>query len=191
MEEPVFNKFLVNAHAYCLPKLIRLTDSKVDAEDAFMEAVYVLWKDLNSGKIKHRDNLKGLVYVMAKNLFLMTKRKATRGNTREYATDPSDLKILEAKAKKIQQEEEYDVLLKAENEQSELKDRLQKEVAFKMAFEKLGEKCQQLLTKFIVEKVRLKVIKDLLGFPSVDAVKMTKYRCKKNLVKAYKERTNR
>ena len=186
MEPAAFNRFLREAHAFCLPKLIRITDSKADAEDAFMEAIYVLWQDLNSGKVKHRDNLKGLAYVMSKNIFLMGKRKESRGKMREFSTDPTDLKILEGSSKNIQKEEEYDVLLKSENEQSELNQRLQREIAFKQAFEKLSEKCRELLTKFIVEKMRLKAIQEALGFPSVDAVKMRKYRCKKNLVKAFK-----
>lgn len=191
MVEVAFKELLVKANAYCLPRLIKLNASKADAEDAFMEAMYVFWEDEKAGKIKHRDNLSALIYVMAKNIWLMQKRKARRGQLQEYATDPADFKVIEGKTIGNDGAEDFDALIRSENEQVALEEKLKRELAFQHAFKQLSEQCRELLLKFIVEKVRLKELQEAMGFPSADAVKMAKYRCKRSLVGYFKEEKKR
>ncbi len=187
MEANAFKQLLLAAHAYAMPRLLKLCNSKADAEDAFMEAMYRFWEEEKAGKVKHEGNLSALIYVMAKHNWLMQKRKATRGQLREYATDPADFRVLEGKAKLGQEEEAFDLLIQSENRQAAFQVQQQKDLAFQRAFQLLKEQCRTLLIKSVVEKVRLKELQQVLGFPTVDAVKMAKYRCKKKLVDYFKK----
>ena len=181
MDPNDFKQWLVSAQQYCMPRLLRLTSSKADAEDAFMEAAFQFWQDLQAGKIKDNRNLKGLLFVMAKNIFLGQKRKQNRKSFREYPTDPQLLHTYEGNS-----DESYDELVqKEEKDQSLLADQ-QRKKAFDKAMKTLEKKCQNLLMKFIGHNVRLKELQESMGFSSTDAVKTAKYRCKKKLVDSFK-----
>ena len=178
MDDTAFKQFLLTAHAYCLPRLNKLTQSKADAEDVFMEAAYQFWSDLKAGKIKDQRNLKALLLVMAKNRYISLQRKRKRKSLQEHSTDP----VLMHQNAKAPKHESFDPLVEAEEEQEALLADQQRKTAFNKAMQKLDTKCRELLMRFIVEKERLKSLQESMGFASVDAVKMAKYRCKKKLV---------
>ncbi|MEM1319363.1 MAG: sigma-70 family RNA polymerase sigma factor [Bacteroidota bacterium] len=186
MNEGDFKRFLVEAHQYCLPRLVRLNAPRHDAEDAFMEAIYQFWRDIQDGKVSHEGNLKALVFVMSRNRWLGRLRKSRRGNLKEYNTDPVDLLNMDLEAYAGQDAAQFDLLIKQEEEDAAASKKASEEARFKHAFEQLNEKCRELLLRFIVEKKRLKDLQQSLGYVSVDAIKMAKMRCKKSLVKYYK-----
>ncbi len=187
MNEGEFKRFLVEAHKYCLPRLIRLNAPQHDAEDAFMESIYQFWRDMQDGKVSHTGNLKALVFVMSRNRWLGHIRKSRRGNLKEYNTDPVDLLNMDLQAYAGQDAENYDKLVQQEEVAAAAGKKKQEQATFQQAFQQLNEKCRQLLLKFIVEKTRLKELQKTMGFVSTDAIKMAKMRCKKSLVKYYKE----
>ncbi len=186
MDQKEFKQWLLSAQQYCMPRLIRMTKSKADAEDAFMEAAFQFWQDLQAGKVKDKRNLKGLLFVMAKNVFLGKKRKQNRKSFREYATDPQQLHVHEGNLMKSGEAEAYDSLVQQEEEMQALMADQQRKKAFNQAMKTLEKKCQQLLMEFIGHNVRLKELQQRMGFTSVDAVKTAKYRCKKKLVDSFK-----
>ena len=149
--------------------------------------MYGFWKEEKAGKLKHRDNLPAFIFVMARNIWLMQKRKAKRGQFQEYATDPQDFAFLENKAGPPQEEAAFNALIRSEEEEAAWEQQQQRDLSFQRAFQQLSEQCRHLLTQFIVEKVRLKDLQQQLGYSSADAVKMAKYRCKKNLVRFFKQ----
>jgi RNA polymerase sigma factor (sigma-70 family) len=183
MDETSFKQFLVKAHQYCLPRLKRLTGSEADAEDVFMEAAYQFWKDLQVGKIKDQRNLKALLFVMAKNRYLSLMRKRKRKSLQEYSTDPQIIHLHERQAANAS----FDELVQAEEAQETLLANEERSKAFQKAFQRLEKKCRDLLQQFILEKKRLKELQVQLDYPSVDAIKMAKYRCKKQLVDLFQE----
>ncbi|MCB0642122.1 MAG: sigma-70 family RNA polymerase sigma factor [Phaeodactylibacter sp.] len=183
MDDSAFKAFLLKAHAYCLPKLNRLTQSAADSEDVFMEAAYQFWKDLQSGKIKNQRNLKALLFVMAKNRYISLQRKRKRKSLQEHSTDPQ-LIHLESAAHQPQGNIP-DPLVEQEEAAAEAQVQQHRQQAFDRALQQLDAKCRELLLRFIVEKERLKDLAQSLGYPSVDAVKMAKYRCKEKLVEGF------
>ena len=189
MNEGEFKRFLVEAHTYCIPRLTRLNAPEHEAEDAFMEAIYQFWSDINAGKVKHDSNLKALVFVMSRNRWLGQLRKAKRGNLQEYSTNPMEMLNLDQKTYATKDATQFDLMVKKEEEEEKDLEKNRKKEAFQKAFKQLSDKCQQLLLQFIVEKQRLKNLQQSLGFISVDAIKMAKLRCKKSLVKYYKQIT--
>lgn len=182
MTEADFKKLLLIAHQYCLPRLNRLTQSQADSEDVFMEAAYQFWNDLQAGKIKDQRNLKALIFVMAKNLYLSQLRKRNRKSLKEYNTDPQMMHLHENKLDDDLSDAAFNLMIKKEEETKKLLENKQRNQAFDRAMKALEEKCQELLMQFIVHKTRLKTLQQKLGFASPDAVKTAKYRCKKKLV---------
>jgi len=191
MDNATFNELLVQAHKHCVERLINITNSKADAEDVFMDAMYAFWKNWQAGKIKHHNNLKGLIFVMAKNLWYNKKRKEQRSAVKEYATAPENISIYEGYNSDIYEEVSYNPLIKSELAALNDTENKARQKAFNAAMQRLDEKCQTLLKQSIVYKVRLKQLREKLGFVSVDAVKMAKHRCKKTLIKYYKAATNK
>jgi RNA polymerase sigma factor (sigma-70 family) len=183
MDETSFKQFLVKAHRYCLPRLKRLTDSEADAEDVFMEAAYQFWKDLQTGKINDQRNLKALLFVMAKNKYISLMRKRKRKSLQEYSTDPQIIHLHE----RGDASASFDQLVQAEEAQEAFLANEERTKAFQKAFQRLEKKCRELLEQFILEKKRLKELQQQLNFPSADAVKMAKYRCKKQLVDLFQD----
>ncbi|MEN0004336.1 MAG: sigma-70 family RNA polymerase sigma factor [Bacteroidota bacterium] len=183
MDRNSFDQFVVKAHEQCIPSLIKLTGSRADAEDVLMEALYKLWINLESGKVKHQANLKGYAFTMAKNIWINQKRKSVR----EYSTDPHELPLHENQPMPYASGEEFDPIVFQEEEEAALSLKLQEEKALHKALKKLDTSCKNLLTNFIVKKYSLKKLQEKMGLASTNAVKTAKYRCKKKLIALYKE----
>ena len=129
MNKEKFNLLLKEAYAYCIPRLIRLTNSKADAEDAFMESMYQLWRDLQEDKLKHKGNLKAYIYVNAKNKWLNKKRKLQGGKTKIYSSAPETIQLYEKNEHRGYHDDSFDPLVKAENQADlHLKDQTRKKL---------------------------------------------------------------
>ena len=182
MDKESFKQLLKDAHIYCIPRLIKLTNSKADAEDAFMEASYQLWQSLQTNKIKHQNNLKAFILVNARNKWLNKNRKEKGGKIKTYSSPSEVIETYTDQGNNIYNDENFDPLVKAENEaRLNLKDEKQKQ-ALKQALQQLNEKCRSLLIQSIVHKKKLKDLQQSLGFVSINAIKMAKSRCRKTLM---------
>ncbi|MFK7908299.1 MAG: RNA polymerase sigma factor [Chitinophagales bacterium] len=182
MNKEDFKQLLKEAYAYCIPRLMKLTNSKADAEDAFMESMYQLWQGLQEGKVKHRSNLKAFIYVNSKNKWLNKKRKDTGGKTKIYSSAPEDLQFYEKTDSNVHQDDSFDPLVVAENQaRLNLENKTRKD-ALNQAMKQLDKKCQSLLLQSIVHKKKLKDLQQSLGFVSINAIKMAKSRCRKALM---------
>ncbi|MEZ4886285.1 MAG: sigma-70 family RNA polymerase sigma factor [Chitinophagales bacterium] len=182
MDKESFTHFLKQAHTYCIPRLIKLTHSKADAEDVFMESIHQFWQDLQDNKVKHKGNLKAFIYISAKNKWLNIQRKEKGGKNKVYSKDTETIESLEDNKKKTYSDENFDPLIKAENQANKnLKDENRKK-AMNEAMKQLDKKCQSLLIESIAHKKKLKDLQKSLGFVSINAIKMAKSRCRKTLL---------
>lgn len=186
MNKESFKQFLKDAHEYCMPRLIRVTSSKVDAEDAFMEAIYQFWLDIQNNKIKHKGNLKALIFVSARNKWFNKNRKEKGGKTKMYNFSPETIEShVNNDNNTINHEESFDLLIKEENEiESNLKNE-QRIEAMNQALKELSPKCQTLLIQSIVYRKKLKDLQQSLGFVSMPAIKMAKSRCRKTFIQKF------
>lgn len=186
MDKENFKQFLKDAHKYCMPRLERLTPSTADAEDAFMEAIHQFWLDTQDDKVKHKGNLKALIFVSARNRWLNKNRRERGGKTRTYNFSPDSIEShIKNNDNTVNHEEKFDLLIKLENEiESNLKDE-QRIKAMNQTMKELGPKCRTLLVESIVYKKKLKDLQKPLGFVSIAAIKMAKSRCRKSFIQKF------
>jgi len=185
MHKTEFDKLFHEAHDYCIGYLLKITHSKVDAEDVFMDAIAMFWVLYKQGKIKHQSNLKAYIATMAKRLWFEKKRKEERH--KEYSQAP-EIVVQQAEANtNFNDTAVFDLLIKAETEQAQSTQLQARKKAFNAVFTTLGKKCQQLLISTIVYKIKMKDLMSTLNYGSVQTVKDAKYRCKKELIKKVRE----
>lgn len=182
MNQESFKQLLKDAYAHCIPRLMKLTNSKADAEDVFMESMYQLWQSVQEGKLKHRGNLKAFIYVNAKNKWLNKHRKAKGGKTKIYSAAPETLSTHENTDGNHPYDDSFDPLITAENQAQINLENQKRQAALNTAMKQMGKKCQSLLIQSIVHKKKLKDLQKSLGFVSINAIKMAKSRCRKALM---------
>ena len=118
-----------------------------------------------------------LVYVMAKNLFF--------GNYRKYKGHFNvSINSKNEEEKEVQLTgNEQDFITKAIEE----KEQYLKENNIKLAWEKLDDKCRNLLNATLIYKERQEDLIEKMNFKNTDTIKATKYRCLQYLKKYYYE----
>lgn len=181
--KPTFNQIFEECHTYCIANLIKLTSSKVEAEDLFSEAIAKYWVYSQQGKIKHQENVKAFVFVTAKRLWLDKKRKKQK----EYHVEESTMDVHMHKQSDANDMEAFNLLIEAENQVSAEKHYQTKMKHFKIAFEQLGERCQKLLKNRYVYNISTQEIADAFGFKSNRVAITTIFRCKQKFIKIYGE----
>jgi RNA polymerase sigma factor (sigma-70 family) len=177
MNQAEFKAFYTECWRYCKPRLRNLTTNQADIEDVFSEAIARFWVNSQAGKIAHFDNQFGLVYVMAKNLWLSNLRKE-KGH---FSISIS-----------AKEEDDFEIQLPADDQDFITKmisdkDNFLKEEKIKNAWEKLDLKCKELLNATIIYKERQEDLLEKMNFKNTDTVKATKYRCLQYLKKYYYE----
>jgi len=183
MNEKKFKELFDECQAFCLHRLNRLTRSKTDAEDVFMEAISRFWVDLQAGKVKHQKNIRGFLYIVAKRLWIDKTRKVQFQRTHLIGEANIELTV------KIQANQyytdTYDTLIQQETRTAKKQKMAEEKALLDRALAKLGKRCQNILVKSIVYKIPLKQIAQELGFSNANTVKVAKSRCKKQLIHAY------
>lgn len=185
MNKTEFDQLFHEAHDYCIGYLLKITHSKADAEDLFMEAIAMFWVLYKKGKIKHQNNPKAYIATIAKRLWFEKKRKKEKN--KEYTQAP-EIVAKQAEANtSLNDTAAFDLLIKGEVEQAQKAQHQVRKSNFKTVFSTLGKKCQQLLMATIVYKKKMKELMGVLGYGSIQTVKDAKYRCKKTLIKKMNE----
>ena len=179
--ETSFNQFFAECYPVFIRQLTGMTQSEAAARDAFMDALYKFWKKLVNGELGYRENLKGYLFVMAKNEWLQRKRTEKKQATFTLQADEVELYL--AKQPDNKEEENYNPLLQNELDKLLNKKQQQRVLAISAAFEELGEKCKRILRDTIVYKIKLKSLQHELGYASYNALKVAKYQCKASLLK--------
>jgi RNA polymerase sigma factor (sigma-70 family) len=176
MNQADFKAFYINCWKYCKPRLRQYIDNQADIEDVFSEAISRFWVNIQSEKVSHADNHFGLVYVMAKNIWLgQIRKEKNRYMVSIHTSNDDDSKGIQIS------DDEQNFLEKiiAETEQKETEQDIQK------AWGQLDGKCQDILTASIVYKEPQEKMIERLGIKNTDTAKATKYRCLQYLKKYY------
>jgi len=164
MNEQTFIHYL---YEHCYQKSIdglsqKAPEKQALIEDCVQEAIIHVWFLEEEGKLKHKSNLCGLVYRVARNIWLKQVNKTNK-------TEELDERISEALT-----EEMYDEIELCSKEAIRMQ-------AMKNAFESLGKKCKRLLKRFLVDETRLKSLVDELGYGSYNSIKSSKSQCARQL----------
>jgi RNA polymerase sigma factor (sigma-70 family) len=140
--------------------------SKDDANDVFQDAVIILFNQVKKDKYNVELELDGFLFAVAKNLWVDKVRREKRMLNRDFSMEVNHSDF---------------------NDQ--LKDLIVKEksAAFRKVFEKLDEKCRNILQYVIYDKLSMKEISEKMGYSNENVAKSNHYRCKQYLSKLVKE----
>lgn len=157
------NQVVLNTlYVRTLPKIKALIQkmkgSEDDALDIFQEAVIVLFRQVKMNKMNEVANLDGFIYRVSKNLFLNKLRQTNRFVEFNDRMDSPEEPSVEAHL--FMKESENDL---------------------KTLFDKIGDKCRELLKALIFDELNYEEAALKFGMASGEVVKTQKYRCKKKL----------
>ncbi len=161
MNDNEFKELYDSCAIYCMKVLQQWIRNRVDAEDAFAEAISIYWIRLKQGKIKNNNNIKAYVLKIALNYY----RNKVKANKREvdlalqnykYLTDffPETLQLGQSRSEEM-----------------------------KEAFKKLSEDCRKMLTARYVYGYKYEDIAEDMGRSSGNSVKVQTFRCTQYLFK--------
>ncbi len=132
-----------------------------DVKDIFQDALLTLIKKVKDGSYEQRSEIDGFLYGVARNMWYYKLRQ------KKNTSDIDDFQEIKAS----DQRADFYVY---ESERSQLIQGL---------FERLGQRCKELLTASIFDGKSLKEICAELGFSSINSAKTKNYKCKQRLIK--------
>ncbi|MBC6365212.1 RNA polymerase sigma factor [Algoriphagus sp. AK58] len=146
--------------------ILQNSGSEDDAADWIQEVMLVFVKMVREEKFRGESSIKSFLYSICKNVWIteLRRRKSTLARHERYEgeKDQIDLGITEQ-------------ISRNEN------------LKFVMGlFEKLGEKCKQVLTLFYFEELPMKEICERLDFSSEQVLRNKKYKCLQSLTEQVK-----
>ncbi|MEO0555742.1 MAG: sigma-70 family RNA polymerase sigma factor [Bacteroidota bacterium] len=142
---------------HCIRKLTLETNiSQEEAEDTFIDAIMNFREKLIGDKIDHLISEKAYIYKTCYNMYLVRLEQTKRWNRKL-----SDIEMLYYGAQG-KDDSEFD--------QNMLD-------ATKSAWNRLSEKCKDIISYFYVDKISMTEIAELMGLNNADVAKTTKSRC--------------
>lgn len=147
--------------------ILKNSGSKDDANDIFQDAVIILFNQVRLNKFNEAYSIDSFIYSVSRNLWIDKVRREKKFTA--YESPEQFASISEGN-------DHLDDLISKE-----------KTLAMKNVFNKLDEKCRQILNYVIHDKYSMKEIKEKMGYTSENVAKTTHYRCKqylKELVKS-------
>lgn len=124
-----------------------------DAQDVFQEAVTVLWLSVKEGRIVPDADPGGFLYRVAKNKWLDVVRSAAHRHMKVVHNEQ--------------------LLERRDDVHDDIEERL---VRLRGVYEKLDDKCRQVLDRFYYERKDLATIATEMGVEE-DSIRTIKYRC--------------
>jgi RNA polymerase sigma factor (sigma-70 family) len=131
-----------------------------EADDIFQDAVISLYKKIKTNELLEVENVEGYLYLICKNLWINRINKLNK-NTQIDALNEFEETSFDALFSIIEDEKRY---------------------AFEQLFEKVGERCKELLINVIYNQMSMDEIAEKLNFVNANAAKAHHYRCKQKLV---------
>jgi RNA polymerase sigma factor (sigma-70 family) len=141
--------------------IIQNSGSADDAADLIQEVMLVFVKLVSEEKYRGEASVKSFLYSICKNLWIteLRKRKSTEARHDRYEGEKDQL--------------ENDISTQISKNEN---------LKFVMdLFDKLGEKCKQVLTLFYFDELPMKEISEKLEFSSEQVLRNKKYKCLQNL----------
>jgi RNA polymerase sigma factor (sigma-70 family) len=141
--------------------ILQNSGSADDAADLIQEVMLVFVKLVSEEKFRGEASIKSILYSISRNLWIteLRKRKSTSARNERYEGEKDQL-------------------------DTNISDQISRNENLKFVmdlFEKLGEKCQQILTLFYFEEYSMKEICEKLDFSSDQVLRNKKYKCLQSL----------
>lgn len=141
--------------------ILQNSGSADDAADLIQEVMLVFVKLVSEEKFRGEASIKSILYSISRNLWIteLRKRKSTSARNERYEGEKDQL-------------------------DNNISDQISRNENLKFVmdlFEKLGEKCQQILTLFYFEEYSMKEICEKLDFSSDQVLRNKKYKCLQSL----------
>ncbi|MEQ9405059.1 MAG: sigma-70 family RNA polymerase sigma factor [Cyclobacteriaceae bacterium] len=153
---------------YCVKKLISSRNcSTHDAEDLFIDAVIILRNNILQEKITDLGSVRAYLFKTCENIFLA--------------------KLKKEKSEENKHSEIKEIYYSNESENGDISWNNEIVNATKEAWSQLREKCQDILSYFYVDNLRMKEIAELMNFTNSDVAKTTKARCYKKFMQTAHE----
>ena len=156
------------AHLYqeTLPKvrvyIIKNSGTKEEADDLFQDAVIVFFQKVKEGSFNNNHEIDGFIYTICKNLWInINKRKKVNQKYVDHSMHEH----------------------RPEDNQLDQVINKEKESAMHQLFNKLDERCRQLMKSIIYDRKSMTEICEELGYKNEQVAKATKYRCNQTLIK--------
>ncbi|MBN8703686.1 MAG: sigma-70 family RNA polymerase sigma factor [Bacteroidetes bacterium] len=137
-----------------------------EAQDIFQDAVVAFYKYVLAGQFKEGNSVTGFIYSISRNLWINRAKQKNRlvGNIENH----TDVQFDGA-----------DAYTQTVSKERALK--IQEILAM------LGERCKELLTYSIFNKMSMEDISQKMGFSNADTAKTKNYKCKQRLIQLVKE----
>ena len=136
--------------------------SKADAEDTIQEVLVVFIDMVIKDKYRAEASVKSFLYTLTRNLWISEIRK--RSSTLKRNTTYED-------SRELIEKDISDYLVYYESQK-----------LIMTLFEKLGEKCNQILTYFYFNNYSMKEILDKVEYGNEQVLRNKKYKCLKSLI---------
>jgi RNA polymerase sigma factor (sigma-70 family) len=141
--------------------ILQNSGSADDAADLIQEVMLVFVKLVSEEKFRGEASIKSILYSISRNLWIteLRKRKSISARNERYEGEKDQL-------------------------DTNISDQISRNENLKFVmdlFEKLGEKCQQILTLFYFEEYSMKEICEKLDFSSDQVLRNKKYKCLQSL----------
>ncbi len=142
--------------------IINNNGSKDDAADIIQETIIAFIEIVEANKFRSESSIKSFLFSITRNLWLTELRKRSSADNRN--------KIFE-KSKDTTEQEVVHHLIRREHFST-----------IRQLFEKLGDKCKQLLTLVYYEDLSMNdIIKMMPGYQNEQVLRNKKYKCMKQL----------
>lgn len=156
-----FQKLYRKLYDKTFPSIKNLTKSSIQAEDAFMEGLYIFLEHFFIGKRTLPENIFNYFYRMCYNIWYDSHLK------QKYSPIFNDqLKVQDAEYPELESQVPHNHL---------------KQVALAKAIERLEGLCKKIFQLHIEDGKKLKNLWSELGFKNYQSLVQTNYRCKKKL----------
>ncbi|MEM9546276.1 MAG: hypothetical protein AAGA77_09885 [Bacteroidota bacterium] len=161
-----FDAFFKKTFFALQKQLVRMTGSENEARILFVEAMEKFWDRFVIAQKELPDNIKGYIFMICKNLWLIQKRDPWNKVTL-YDTYQENWKVTEDNSP-------LDGFTPAPSLSEE---------SLEKGLNALGEKCKTLLLMSMDASIKLIDHQKRLGYATYQAMIQAKYNCKKRLIK--------
>ncbi|MDN5211343.1 sigma-70 family RNA polymerase sigma factor [Fulvivirgaceae bacterium BMA12] len=136
--------------------------NKADAEDIIQEVLVIFIEMVNKDKYRAEASVKSFLYTLTRNLWISELRKKSSAQKRNTSYEDS---------RELIERDISDYLVYHESRKLVM-----------TLFEKLGEKCNKILTYFYYDNFSMKEILQKVDYESEQVLRNKKYKCLKGLI---------
>jgi len=181
--EKVLDQLFIENYEYCVNHLCKEFHSgnhycsNDDSRDTVMDGFLKLRGELLKGKVENK-NLRGYLLIICRNMWL----KKVQKERSKLSLDIEKVEYYLGQKEDLYNEDFNPMLKKEIAADLTQQEKIQAET-FQAAWQKLGDKCKQLLHAFYIEKIKLKDLQERFNYSSYDTIKSMRRKCYNGLLK--------